>query len=208
MAEPSRKNAVLLWAGIAGTLVLIVWLVWPRAEKRDQKIADVQPGQRVASPRDEMRARPPVREHEQPSRVPPPPNQEPALTQPAAVPSRPAQPVRTSALRAALEREVPDDTAQQAEERIRAIFAKEDEAGQVFRHALCTRSVCRIDLRWSPELSDAYNAGLIKVIEEFSREMSFEPEQPLDGARMPIPMNVFVARPGHTVESLLAEEAG
>lgn len=50
----------------------------------------------------------------------------------------------------------------------------------VFRHVLCTKSVCRIDLRWSPELSDAYNGGLIKVVEEFSRELAFVPDGELN----------------------------
>jgi hypothetical protein len=130
-----------------------------------------------------------------------------AIPQPIAAASSPASTKPRSALQAAFEREVPDATAAQAEERIRAIFKEQPHFDVVFRHVICTRSVCRLDLRWSPELSDAYNGGLIKVVEEFSREITFEPDGVLDMAQMPIPMNIYVARKGHSVESLLAEEA-
>jgi hypothetical protein len=130
-----------------------------------------------------------------------------AIPTPAAATSSPASTKPRSALQAAFEREVPDATAAQAEERIRAIFKEQPHFDVVFRHVLCTRSVCRLDLRWSPELSDAYNGGLIKVVEEFSREITFEPDGVLDMAQMPLPMNIYVARKGHSVESLLAEEA-
>jgi hypothetical protein len=202
--EPSRTRTVLFWLGTAAALFAIVWLVWPRGETESAKPHESAPDEQPAA-----RARP-----QEPLAMPntPPspaaPRPEAAPTQPAAATVQPAEPVRVSALRAALEREAPDDTAQQAEERIRAIFAAEDASGAVFRHVLCTRSVCRIDLRWSPELHEPYNAGLIKVVNEFTTEISFEPDQKVGGPQMPVPMNIYVARPGHSTESLLAEESG
>src|SRR5687767_12340757 len=77
--------------------------------------------------------------------TPTPPAAKPAIAipQPTAAASSPSTKPR-SALQAAFEREVPDATAAQAEERIRAIFKDQPHFDVVFRHVLCTRSVCRL----------------------------------------------------------------
>jgi hypothetical protein len=92
--------------------------------------------------------------------------------------------------------------------RLRAMFADQDKANHIFRGAQCTRSVCRLELRWSPALAPGYEAGLLRVIEEFSKEITFEPDGELEEGVMPIPMHVYVPRPGHSVESMRKEAEG
>jgi hypothetical protein len=205
MARLSRNAFVSTTIAAMAVVALFGWFL-------------LRPGQSKTRPRGAAAAdrtnEPPTRP--EPSVVPDRPSSPPlpaaksaiAIPQPTAPASSTAASAKPrSALQAAFEREVPDSTSARAEDRIRAIFKEQPSFDVVFRHVLCTRSVCRLDLRWSPELSDAYNGGLIKVVEEFSREITFEPDGQLDMAQMPIPMNIYVARKGHSVESLLAEEA-
>lgn len=112
---------------------------------------------------------------------------------------------RTPALRAAFEREAPDATAHEAEARIRAIYGAERDADTILRAVRCTRSVCKADLRWSPELNEPYNHALNATLKAFSVDIDLYPDVTLGGPEMPIPMVLFIARPGHSVESLVAE---
>jgi hypothetical protein len=114
---------------------------------------------------------------------------------------------RTPALRAAFARESPDATAPAAEARIRAIYGAERDASIIFRDVRCTRSVCKAELRWSPELSEPYNKALVSALQEFSRDIDLTPDVTLGGPEMPIPMTLYIARPGYSVESLVAEQA-
>jgi len=205
MARPSRNVVVSsTLAAMAVVALLGWWVLGPWESKTRPRTTAVTDRTHDPATRVEPLALP-----DRPAAASPPAAKPPiAIPQPTAAASSPAASLKPrSALQAAFEREVPDSTAAQAEERIRAIFKAQPHFDVVFRHVLCTRSVCRLDLRWSPELSDAYNGGLIKVVEEFSREITFEPDGELDMARMPLPMNIYVARKGHSVESLLAEEA-
>lgn len=135
-----------------------------------------------------------------------------ATEQPMAAPPAPAAPYspdlqRTPALRAAFERESPDATAHEAEARLRAIYEAERDADTILRAVRCTRSVCKLDLRWSPELNKPYNDALVQAIKAFGRDIDLTPDVTLGGPEMPIPMTLFIARPGHSVASLVAEQA-
>lgn len=118
-----------------------------------------------------------------------------------------AAPPPAPALRAAFERESPDATAHRDEARLRAIYGAERDADTILRDVRCTRSVCKLDLRWSPELNQPYNNALLAAIKAFSRDIDLTPDVTLGGPEMPIPMTLFIARPGNSVESLLAEQA-
>jgi hypothetical protein len=112
----------------------------------------------------------------------------------------------TPALRAAFERESPDATAHTAEARLRAIYGGERDADIILRDVRCTRSVCKLGLRWSPELNKPYNNALNSALKEFSRDIDLTPDITLGGPEMPLPMTLYIARPGHSVASLVAEQ--
>jgi hypothetical protein len=80
------------------------------------------------------------------------------------------------------------------ERRVREIFAATPGAESVLRDVRCTLGVCRLDARWSPQLNDGYNAALLGVIAELSKEVSFEPGGAPDGTI--VPMAIFVRRQG------------
>lgn len=136
-----------------------------------------------------------------------------AATEPAEdAPPAPAAPYspdlqRTPALRAAFERESPDATAHQAEAQLRAIYEAARDADTILRAVRCTRSVCRVDLRWSPELNKPYNNALVQAIKAFSRDIDLTPDVTLGGTETPVPMTLFIARPGYSVAGLVAEQA-
>jgi hypothetical protein len=112
----------------------------------------------------------------------------------------------TPALRAAFAREAPDATAPSAEARLRAIYRAERDANIILRDVRCTRSVCKLELRWSPELNEPYNNALNGALQELSRDIDLTPDITLGGPEMPIPMTLYIARPGHSVASLVAEQ--
>ena len=122
---------------------------------------------------------------------------------------RAAEPVLrpVPALQLAYQAEARDHGAGDAERRIRDIFMSQPSANLIFRDVRCTQSVCRADLRWSPELSRDYNAGLAQTMREFTRDISLDPELGADGPQMPVPMVLYVARPGHSTKALAAAQA-
>ena len=77
----------------------------------------------------------------------------------------------------------------------------------ILRDVRCTRSVCKADLRWSPELNEPYNNALNNALKELSRDIDLDADVTLGGPEMPIPMVLFIARPGYSVDSLIAEQA-
>jgi hypothetical protein len=203
MARPISKNAMrwLALAGAAAAWLIVYWLTRPKPSAVVAHTAPSEPPTATQPPAPVAPPTPPAPRPSAPAAKALPPAVQSAI---AASPQQP-QP-QGGELQAAFEREVPDATAAQAEARIREIFKREAEFDIVFRHVICTRSVCKIDLRWSPELSDPYNGGLIKVVEEFSRELALVPEGAVGPETpMPIPMVAYIARKGYSIEGLLAE---
>ena len=111
------------------------------------------------------------------------------------VAARPAGARPVSSIRKAYENEPRDADAAAAEARIRQIFAAQPDGSGVLREVHCTATVCKIDARWSREMNKPYNAALLVVIKEFSKEISFEPGGAPEGLIMP--MTIYVRRPGH-----------
>ena len=103
--------------------------------------------------------------------------------------------------------EIRDDEADALWALYSSSYEAERDADTIFRGVRCTRSVCKVDLRWSPELNVPYNDALVAALKAFSRDIDLAPDVTLGGPEMPIPMTLFIARPGHSVESLLAEQA-
>jgi hypothetical protein len=98
-----------------------------------------------------------------------------------------------AAIRLAYEREARDAGAAAVEARIRSIYGAEPDALGVLRDVRCTQSVCKIEARWSAQLNHGYNAALLRVIAELSKEIALEPGGPPDGAATPIA--IYVRRP-------------
>lgn len=117
------------------------------------------------------------------------PGAAPAASAGAATPSAPPM----SFIRRDYESEPRDADAVVVERRIREIYAATPDAEGVLREVRCTRSVCRLDARWSPELNAGYNAALVEMIGELSREVSFEPGGAPEGQVMP--MALYIRRP-------------
>ncbi len=205
MAQPISKTAVrwLALAGVAAVVLVGYLLTRPKPREVAMHTEPSEPPAATQAPA------PPVTATTAPAPKPAPAAQKQPPAVASAVAASPVQPQQQGGeLQAAFEREVPDATAAQAEARIREIFKQQPEFDIVFRHVICTRSVCKIDLRWSPELSDPYNGGLIKVVEEFSRELALVPEGAVGPETpMPIPMIAYIARKGYSIEGLLAERA-
>lgn len=111
------------------------------------------------------------------------------------VAARPAGARPISSIRAAYESEPRDADAAAVEARIREIFAAQPDGAGVLREVHCTATVCKIDARWSRDMNKPYNAALLVVIKELSKEMSFEPGGAPEGLIMP--MSIYVRRPGH-----------
>lgn len=127
--------------------------------------------------------------------------EQPAPPQGAAAPAdsvaaRPAGTRPLSSIRMAYESEARDADAAAVEARIREIFAAQPGGAGVLREVRCSATVCKIDARWSREVNKPYNAALLVVIKELSKEMSFEPGGAPEG--MIMPMTIYVRRPGHT----------
>jgi hypothetical protein len=205
MTQTTSNSAVLRWLAIAA--VVGGGLLWFALTRKPTKLpVTTERGELEATAAPAPVALPaPAAQGTAPA---PTPSFGPPPVTSAKLASAAEPPPARGALEAAFEREVPDATAAQAEARVREIFKQQPDSDIVFRHVICTRSVCKIDLRWSPELSDSYNGGLIKVVEEFSRELALEPEDPVTPETpMPVPMVAFIARKGYSIEGLLAEEA-
>ena len=66
--------------------------------------------------------------------------------------------------------------------------------------------MCKLSLLWSPELNAPYNNALNNTLKAFSRDIDLTPDVTLGGPETPIPMTLYIARPGHSVTSLLAEQ--
>lgn len=98
-----------------------------------------------------------------------------------------------AAIRLAYEAQARDAGAPAVEAHIRSIYDAEPNAQAVLRDVRCTQSVCKIDARWSAQLNRGYNAALLRVIAELSKEISLEPGGPPDGAATPIA--IYVRRP-------------
>lgn len=113
---------------------------------------------------------------------------------PAAAPAGTPGKRPLSKIRIDYESEPRDAGAAAAEARIRAIFAAAPGAEGSLQQVSCTVSVCKIDARWSRELNRGYNAALVEVVKQFSKEMSFESGGPPEG--MVMPMTIYVRRPG------------
>jgi hypothetical protein len=182
-SRPGR--AALGWCA---AVALAIALLWFGFRARD---AQPTPGVRAAGPSAEPPASVPVGAAPV---QPAPPAAAATTSQSSNAPSAPGT-RRLSTIRMAYEREPRDAGAAAAEARIREIFAAEPNADGVLREVHCTATVCKIDARWSRAMNKPYNAALLVVIKEFSKEMSFEPGGAPEGLIMP--MTIYVRRPGH-----------
>jgi hypothetical protein len=97
-----------------------------------------------------------------------------------------------STLRLHFENDPRDEGAAAAEDRIRAIFAAQPGIEGVVRNVTCTKRVCRIEARWSHATTRPYNAALVQLVEENTRELEITPDGAPDGPVVPV--SVYIRR--------------
>jgi hypothetical protein len=200
LIDSTGKIGALVAAVVALSVLLV--LLWPSSERSEadrSAMLSVQPAEAAPPrPRD-----PPETRRAPAAGV----RREPATPTTGASALPPPSP-NAPALRTAFEREGRNETSASTEDTIRAIFTARDGGAAVFRGAICKRSVCRVDLDWSPSLAAAYDAALLELIGTRTRELSLEPEGRLsDIKEPPVPMTLFIARRGHGIQSILREQA-
>jgi hypothetical protein len=130
-----------------------------------------------------------------------------APSEPAEAPARPDPVTLTAAarpdaaepaarvlpsVRIDFEREPRDASAAAAEAQIRGLYAATPGAQGILRSVRCTQSVCKLEARWSATWSTPYNAAIVKLVEAFSRDLTFESAGPPEGLNVPV--DIYVRR--------------
>lgn len=117
------------------------------------------------------------------------PPSEPAADTPAAQPDRPkptvgaALPQRqgpVDELSKTFASESRGEGSAPEEARVKEAFVDPQIAKALLRSVECRRSVCRLELRWSPERDPGYVLGLTKAVGSFSAPLGIEEPGPAD----------------------------
>jgi hypothetical protein len=95
-------------------------------------------------------------------------------------------------VRIAFEHEPRDASAAAAEAQIRGLYAAVPGTDGIVRSVRCTQNVCKIEARWSSAWSKPYNAVIVKLVDAFSREVTFEPAGPPEGLNVPV--DIYIRR--------------
>jgi hypothetical protein len=182
----SRPGRTLGWCAAVAIALALLWFGLRARDARPSSPSQRESGAGPKPPASAPIAAAPAQPESATPNAPPPQSAAPAA-QPGVRP--------TSSIRLAYENEPRDAGAAAAEARIREIYATQTDAEGLLREVHCTATVCKIDARWSRELNKPYNAALLVVIKEFSKEISLEPGGAPEGLIMP--MTIYVRRPGH-----------
>jgi hypothetical protein len=175
-----RWVIVLLMLALAGLSWAIV--VWPGPEP--ELSAEAAPG---ATPIANPEPPPSVAVTPEPSAPEAPSEPAPLNAQPAAAPSAPVAaeiptddpplfdremgPVAEYKERFASEPR--DSAANDAEQQVRDAFKLTDSASPVFRTVLCRKTVCKIEVRLTPDQLGAYVAGMGRLTQNFDKKLAY-----------------------------------
>jgi hypothetical protein len=96
-------------------------------------------------------------------------------------------------LKAAYESDARDAEAGAAEQRIREQFSAVEGAPDLLRKVTCVKSVCKLELRWTPAHKEAYMGGMMSIVSRFSQKLAAEPVGEDDGQAVR-PIDVYVSR--------------
>jgi hypothetical protein len=176
---------------VAGAVVLVGIVLWivsrdaPRATEEplsDESSAAAAP----ESPREPVPVAEPgpaaaEREEEatpEGEAAPAAPSQAPATPQPpddlAAMPA-PERSGPVAELTRAFAEEPRDSAAQSLESRIESEFRKSDVAPGLLKSVLCRESVCRVEVRWTPERAVAFMSAFTRLSADFEPEIAIDP---------------------------------
>lgn len=194
-------------AAAVGALVLVgalLWLVtaWPTPPDKPEPAApEPQPGPALA-PEPPVPPEPPVLAPapkaeepvaQQPPEAPPQPPPMPAPhTPPDDMFAREQGPV--TEYKAIYDREPRNSNANETEAQIRAAFAPQDGAPDLFRSVICRRTVCKLELDWTNQRLGAYVAGITRATQAgFGTSVAVAPAGPVDEAKVR-PISVYIKR--------------
>jgi hypothetical protein len=192
----SRKTQV----GIALGALALIWalVLIPRGD------APSAPPSPADEDEDEVAAYP-APEAAEPPELPEEP-EEPAQPQERPEPDRPAAALEPdpdlgppnvmgpiSEMRKAYKEDTRDPDARATEQRVQDAFLREDVPQEMLRSVSCVKSVCKLELLWSPENQPFYMIGMMNMINHISQKVSAEPVGG-DLGRGQYRVEVFVSR--------------
>jgi hypothetical protein len=202
------KRALVI--AVAAGAVVLVWaaLYFPRSGSTDRAPAPAPAPVEVEQPAAAGVAAPPRVEQAPaapgPAPAPPPAKPTPA---PAAAPApSPESAVSASApalrpermgpvdeLRVAYERDARDAEAGELEQRIRGHLHAVEIPGEMLRGVSCVKSVCKLQLRWTPAHKEAYLIAMMNLVSHVSQKIAAEPVGEDEGQDVR-PIDVYVSR--------------
>ena len=96
-------------------------------------------------------------------------------------------------LKVAYERDARDAEAGALEERIRGHFDAVEIPPELVRKITCVRSVCKLELRWTPAHREQYLIAMMNLVSHVSQKVAAEPVGEDDGQDVR-PIDVYVSR--------------
>jgi hypothetical protein len=126
------------------------------------------------------------------------PSQPPAAPQqpedPAPLPPpEPSGPI--AELKKAFEKEPRDSAARLPEARIESEFIRSDITPGLLKSVLCRKSVCKVEVLWTPERAIAFMSAFTRLSADFEPDIALDPHGPAD-ARQELQVDVYLPRSG------------
>jgi hypothetical protein len=98
-------------------------------------------------------------------------------------------------LKQAFEKEPRDSAAQLPESRIQNEFKKSDIAPGMLKSVLCRKSVCKVEVLWTPERAGSFMAAFTRLSAEFEPDLALDPHgTPV--AQQELQVDVYLPRLG------------
>lgn len=192
-------NRALVIIVVVGALVLIWAALYfpnessaPRADQRTPVEAPPSAPAPAPAPTQPESPPPPTPAPQRPAAVQPAPSEERAA---AAAPQemRPERMGPVDELKAAYENDPRDAEAGAMEERIRGHIEGVENASELVRKVTCVKSVCKLELRWTPALKEAYMGAMMNLVARASQKLAADPIGADDGQAVR-PIDVYVSR--------------
>lgn len=196
------KRAVVILVGISA---IFVWAMWLFSSDDEPPVpapppsAAIEPTlpEPIATPDAALRVEPQRPASPAPPQDPPvnapAPNSDVAAEQRSHADDPPSRMGPVDELKAAYESDVRDAEAPETEQRIRAHFDQVDVPPELVRSISCVKTVCKLELRLSAGLKEAYMVAMMNLVSHVSQEIAMEPVGP-DENQVVLPIDVYVSR--------------
>ena len=96
-------------------------------------------------------------------------------------------------LKAAYESDARDAEAGAMEDRIRDHIGGVENASELVRKVTCVKSVCKLEMRWTPALAETYMGAMMNLVSRTSEKLAAEPIGADEGQAVR-PIDVYVSR--------------